>query len=227
MPGSKFDERRWKAPFYFVQAADTQLGLIENYGDGTQGDKYPDITWEKEIELCERSVAVINRMRPKPAFFIVCGDLVDAFPDKWPEIRRRQRDDFMGVYRGLDPEIPLVCVCGNHDVGNQPTHATVRQYVRDFGDDYFSFWVGGVQMIVLNSQFYEDASQVQSTLHVTNRSLNPELRFICSVCGSYIRNFTLSGSLVESKKYFSWENIHESRRNLMKMDSFNRKASAT
>jgi hypothetical protein len=32
-------------------------------------------------------VEVINRMEPKPAFFIVCGDLLDAFPEKWPDIR--------------------------------------------------------------------------------------------------------------------------------------------
>ena len=37
LPG--FEETRtstsWKSPFFFVQAADTQLGMIVNYGDGT------------------------------------------------------------------------------------------------------------------------------------------------------------------------------------------------
>ena len=37
LPG--FEETKvtktWKLPFFFVQAADTQLGLIVNYGDGT------------------------------------------------------------------------------------------------------------------------------------------------------------------------------------------------
>ena len=56
-------------------------------------------------------------MNPKPAFFIVCGDLVDAFPDKWPEIRTEQEKDFFKVFSNLNPHIPLVCVCGNHDVG--------------------------------------------------------------------------------------------------------------
>jgi hypothetical protein len=32
-------ESKWKAPFFFVQAADTQLGLISNYGDGTLKDR--------------------------------------------------------------------------------------------------------------------------------------------------------------------------------------------
>lgn len=40
---------KWSGPFYFVQAADTQLGLIANYGDGTIGDQYPNITWEREV----------------------------------------------------------------------------------------------------------------------------------------------------------------------------------
>ena len=27
--------KSWTSPFFFVQAADTQLGMIVNYGDGT------------------------------------------------------------------------------------------------------------------------------------------------------------------------------------------------
>ncbi len=57
---------KWRAPFYFIQAADTQLGLIANYGDGTIGDQYPNITWDREVELCKLSVKKINAMRPKP-----------------------------------------------------------------------------------------------------------------------------------------------------------------
>ena len=70
-----------------------------------------------EIELCRQTVDLLNRMKPRPAFFIVCGDLVDAFPDKWPEIRAAQERDFFKVFSKLDKDIPLVCVCGNHDVG--------------------------------------------------------------------------------------------------------------
>ena len=46
-------------------------------------------------------------MRPRPAFFIVCGDLVDAMPDLWPDIRREQEKDFLDIYSELDAEIPL------------------------------------------------------------------------------------------------------------------------
>ncbi|XP_023347538.1 serine/threonine-protein phosphatase CPPED1 [Eurytemora carolleeae] len=110
----------WKDPFFFIQAADTQLGLMYNWGtDGTDGVPYPESNWDKEIELCRQSVEVMNRMEPKPAFFIVCGDLVDAFPDQYPEIRARQEVDLKRVYSNLDPEIPMICVCGNCDVGNR------------------------------------------------------------------------------------------------------------
>ena len=47
---------KWDTSFFFVQAADTQLGMIGTWGsDGTDGDKYPYVTWEKEIELCSQT----------------------------------------------------------------------------------------------------------------------------------------------------------------------------
>ena len=49
--------------FLPFQAADTQFGLIANFGDGTIKDQYPNITWEKEIELCTQSVKVLNALR--------------------------------------------------------------------------------------------------------------------------------------------------------------------
>ena len=61
---------------------------------------------------------------------------------------------------GLDAEIPLLCVCGNHDVGNAPSAVTIERYVSEFGDDYFGFWVGGVRGIVINSNLYYDPSEV-------------------------------------------------------------------
>ena len=55
----------------------------------------------------------------------------------------------------------MVCVCGNHDIGNSPRREDIEKYVATFGDDHFSFWHGGVAFLVLNSQFYEDPSHVQ------------------------------------------------------------------
>lgn len=151
---TKETEGQWKGPFFFIQAADTQFGMIESYLE-----KKPNPRWDKEIALTEKAVEAVNRMEPKPRFFVVCGDLVDAMPGD--QLKPAQEADYKRVFSRMSSEVPLVCVCGNHDIGNQPTPASVGAYKNSFGDDYFAFWCGGVMCIVLNSQFYEDPSMVQ------------------------------------------------------------------
>ena len=138
-------------PFYFIQAADTQLGLIDAFFN----DK---IGWEEEIVLIEKMIQTVNQMTPKPKFLIVCGDMVNAFPGD--EHREAQYNDHKRLFDKLDKDIPLVCVCGNHDVGDTPTPDTIAKYRKDFGPDYFTFVVNDVLMIVINSQYYADRSQV-------------------------------------------------------------------
>lgn len=119
-----------------------------NFGtDGSDGTPYPESQWDSEVvravvsqttwlelrcilpkvELCKQSVDILNNLQPRPAFFVVCGDLVDAFAEKHPEIRARQEADLKKVYSNLNPAIPMVCVCGNHDVGNSPTPETISR----------------------------------------------------------------------------------------------------
>ena len=69
------------------------------------------------MELCRKTVQILNNLSPKPEFFIVCGDLVDAFACKHPEIRAAQEKDFKQVFADL--EVPMICVCGNHDIGRE------------------------------------------------------------------------------------------------------------
>ena len=38
--------------------------------------------WDVEIASTRAVVEKINRMEPKPRFFIICGDIVDALPRK-------------------------------------------------------------------------------------------------------------------------------------------------
>lgn len=169
-------QANWRDNFYFVQAADTQLGLMYNFGtDGTNGTPYPDSAWDQEVELCRKSVEILNSLQPKPAFFIVCGDLVDAFSDEYPEVRERQEEDFKAVYSKLDPDIPMICVCGNHDVGNSPTSKSIQRYKDSFGSDYFSFYHQGVACLVLNSQFYEDHSHVTKEYEAHEKWLQEQL----------------------------------------------------
>ena len=44
LPGFELEKQaKWKSPFFFVQAADTQLGLIDNYDDGKWPNKVKPI----------------------------------------------------------------------------------------------------------------------------------------------------------------------------------------
>lgn len=131
------NESKWKGPFCFIQSADTQFGLIDSWNGVPEDDQ----KWDKEIVLTRKAIAAANRLSPKPRFFVVCGDLVNAFP--WHKYNDDQVRDFKQIFKELDPSIPLVCVCGNHDIGDSPTQDSVRKYRSNFGDDYFSFWVGG------------------------------------------------------------------------------------
>ncbi len=93
---------------------------------------------------------------------IVCGDLTNATPEHaryQPQVAQYQHD-----FSKVDADIPLVCVCGNHDVGNRPTLSSIASYQENFGDDYFSFWVGGVFNIVLNSSVLKDPSGAPDVL---------------------------------------------------------------
>lgn len=146
---------KWSGPFHFIQAADSQFGMIDSY---THRRTEPG--WQEEIQLCKDLVAACNQMEPKPKFLIVCGDLVDAWPAT--ELRRRQIVDFKSIFDKLHRDIPLVCVCGNHDVGDQPTQDSVDEYRRDFGDDYFYFTSNDVLFIVINSQFYQHREFVEN-----------------------------------------------------------------
>jgi predicted MPP superfamily phosphohydrolase len=143
------DRRTWSGHFCFIQCADTQFGMID------QLIKPQRTAWDKEIELTKEMITNINKMKPKPRFIIICGDMLDSFPypQQNSDIRERQYTDFAKVFRDLDPSIKLVCVCGNHDIGDDPTPESLATYRSQFGPDYFAFWSGGVKFVVLNSQY--------------------------------------------------------------------------
>lgn len=147
-------ERHWQGPFYFVQGTDPQFGLMKAWSTGDcehGGDE-----WGEEIRLTEQAVRIVNQLKPTPRFFVLCGDLVHAMPGMpW---RQEQTEDLQHVLGKVEDDIPLVLVSGNHDVGNSPTAQTITEFCQTWGDDYFSFWVGGVLFLVLNSQLWHDAS---------------------------------------------------------------------
>lgn len=162
------EDPEWQGAFTFVQAADTQLGFM---ADPTWATNPADAAkdgndWSDEIELARRLVACCNALVPRPKFVAVCGDLVHALPEgvlsDQPAVRRyanegrwrRQNEDFKRVMADL--EMPLVCVCGNHDVGDRPTPASLAKYRGLYGADRRAFWCGGMRALVLNSQLMND-----------------------------------------------------------------------
>ncbi|XP_023363328.1 serine/threonine-protein phosphatase CPPED1 [Otolemur garnettii] len=90
--------------------------------------------------------------------------------------RKEQTKDLQQILRKVDKEIPLVLVSGNHDVGNVPTAETIEEFCQTWGDDYFSFWVGGVLFLVLNSQLLYDASRCPALKQAQDQWLDQQLR---------------------------------------------------
>lgn len=149
-------EGEWKGNFTFIQGADTQFGLIDRW---FLKNPIENNVWDQEIELTKQAIKHANEMVPKPKFFILCGDLIDAMPHT--KHRGVQEEDFKKLFSELDSEIPLVCVCGNHDVGDIPTKESLESYRAEFGDDYFTFCVGGVFFIIVNSQLFKNHVNVR------------------------------------------------------------------
>ncbi|XP_075371182.1 serine/threonine-protein phosphatase CPPED1 isoform X3 [Mycteria americana] len=89
--------------------------------------------------------------------------------------RKDQEQDLKNVLKNTDQDIPLVFVSGNHDIGNTPTRETIDNYCKNWGDDYFSFWVGGVFFLVLNSQLYFDSSKCPELKQAQDVWLNEQL----------------------------------------------------
>lgn len=185
----------WRGPFSFVQLADTQFGLLPamkklwwvrwlktlsfgwidfNVPEDAAPELDDDEAYAKELAFAEKSVAHVNSMTPAPAFVVVCGDLVNAFPTQ-TALQQDQVADFKRIFSTIREDIPCVCVCGNHDLGDRPNAATVDLFRRRFGDDYFSFWAGGVKFLVLNSQLWKDATDAQELAEAQDEWLRAEL----------------------------------------------------
>ncbi|XP_064640663.1 serine/threonine-protein phosphatase CPPED1-like [Lineus longissimus] len=159
----------WKEPFYFVQVTDIQYGMMGTMVGGNESKR----GWSWEIDNSNKCVEALNRMVPKPKFVIVTGDIANDLPGQ-PD-RENQECDFRLAFSKLVPSIPLFCIPGNHDIGNTPTPETVDRYKANFGDDYFSFWCGGVKFISPNTQYIKDPSKVATLKEDHDRWLEEEL----------------------------------------------------
>ena len=138
--------------------------------EGEQDHPY-EFLYQRELEFSRKAVAAINTLVPRPAFTCVCGDLINAYPTEQEGRlgQQRQVNDFKQIFADIHADIPLVCVCGNHDVGDRPNSISIDVYNNRFGDDYYSFVCRGVKFIVLNTQLYKDGRDVPA--HVARQNV--------------------------------------------------------
>jgi 3',5'-cyclic AMP phosphodiesterase CpdA len=143
-------------PFFFIQASDPQFGMYtKNAG------------FQQETANWEFVVANVNRL--KPAFLIVTGDLTNKDGDA------AQIAEYQRINQKLDKSVHLYSVAGNHDVGNDPTPATLAAYRKTYGADYYSFREGPVYGIVLDSSLFKAPALVQEEAARQEQWLEAEL----------------------------------------------------
>jgi len=158
-------EGKWKNDYSFVVIGDPQLGMWNEEAD----------SWEEDADSLRRCVEEINKLRPKPKFVCVLGDLVHEFPHKSLEKHARQMDDFEDLIIQLDEEIEIFAICGNHDLGNKPTTDSIGRFEERFGRSYFSFWIGGVKYVMFNSQMYENGVEVPKLFKTQDEWLREQM----------------------------------------------------
>ena len=143
-------------PFFFIQASDPQFGMYAE-----------DRNFTQETANWEFVIANVNRL--KPAFLVVTGDLTNKMDDA-AEIAEYKR-----INAKLNPAIHLYNVPGNHDVGNDPTPATLEAYREHYGRDYYSFQEGPVYGIVLDSNLLKSPGKVAAEAGAQEKFLEAEL----------------------------------------------------
>lgn len=143
-------------PFFFFVLADPQFGMYTR-----------DKGFTRETKNFEAVIAAANRLHP--AFVAICGDLVNQ-PGNASEIA-----GFQQVARRLNPTIPLHLIAGNHDVGNAPTPFSLQAYRKIFGRDYYSFHLGRMEGLVIDSQLIKDGTHAPEAAKAQHQWLRARL----------------------------------------------------
>ena len=142
--------------YIFAQLADTQFGFFAE-----------DREFSQETANYEFVVANLNRL--KPAFVVICGDLINKPGDP------AQRAEYLRITALIDASIPVYAVSGNHDVGNSPTPESLADYREHFGPDWYSFRERDIYGIVLNSSVIAAPAAVESEAAAQEAWLREEL----------------------------------------------------
>ena len=144
------------APMFFIQGSDPQFGMYTS-----------NQSFEQETANFEFFIASANRL--KPAFVILCGDLINQAGN------RAQGEEFFRIAAKLDKSIPLHLVAGNHDVQNEPTPESIARFTASFGADHYSFRHGPLYGIVLNSTLIHTPAKAMAEYESQEKWLRSEL----------------------------------------------------
>jgi 3',5'-cyclic AMP phosphodiesterase CpdA len=183
------------SPKFFIQASDPQFGMYTKDADFVQ-----------ETANFEFFIAGVNRL--KPQFVVITGDLTNKPGDA------DQITEYHRIARKLDPGIKLYNVAGNHDVRNEPTAASLATYRKNWGPDYYTFDVGDMRGIVLNSSLIQAPVNVQAEADKQEQWLKGQLAKAKSdskhiVIFQHIPFFLESAD--EPDQYFNIPKQHRSR----------------
>jgi serine/threonine-protein phosphatase CPPED1 len=125
----------------FIQMSDPQFGMFTK-----------NASFEHETVNFEFAIANANRL--KPAFVVITGDLINEAKNA------AQAAEYKRISSKLDKSIRLFSVPGNHDVENEPTKESLARYRERLGADYYSFRIGDIAGIVLNSNLQKGTKNV-------------------------------------------------------------------
>ena len=156
--------------FFFMQLADPQFGMYAQLSRIDDGERArfegmglkllsaPEtFGLDYETDHYGKAIAAANRLRPD--FVVTCGDMCNNMVDPTDELAELKR-----ITAGLDSDIPMHWVAGNHDVTNEPTHESIANYRERFGPDFYSFDRKGSHFVVLNSTVWQEPANVPDEL---------------------------------------------------------------
>ena len=174
------------APKTFIQLADPQFGLFARFsGQTTEAiavlqarglniKPAPQTSgFADETRLFEAAINVANTLRP--AFVVVCGDIVNQWNDD------AQAEEALRIGALLDDGIDLHWVAGNHDVGADdghtiPTHESLARFRANFGPDNYAFQHENDSFIALNTAILQHPEETPGELETLMEFLETELR---------------------------------------------------
>ena len=143
--------------FKFLQLADPQFGMFADFSQLSSAERteafgrlremgalpgpdpeVPEGITDLGPELLRFRAAIAEANRRRPAFVVVCGDLVHNIdqPAQWKAL--------FDTAALLDDGIPLHWIAGNHDLSldaEEPTPDALSAYRDLIGSDYYTFSV--------------------------------------------------------------------------------------